>query len=79
MENVNGNNLAFFTSHCGSAPGGPCNEYVGRIGNITITRGNYHLYSLIIEYWTGRRYMFCMEMISTTKSRGKLSPIKKSF
>lgn len=35
LENVNGTNTVYGTLHCGTSPGGPCNETVGLGGNTT--------------------------------------------
>jgi hypothetical protein len=50
MENVNGINKSWATLHCGFAPGGPCNENIGR-GNGGVApsgaafQGNFHVFS----------------------------------
>ncbi|WP_432055340.1 glycoside hydrolase family 16 protein [Streptomyces sp. bgisy022] len=38
MENTQGQNTVFATMHCGTAPGGPCNEHSG-IGSSTTCQG----------------------------------------
>jgi beta-glucanase (GH16 family) len=48
MENVNGLNNVWGVLHCGTAPGGPCNEFNG-IGNSrpcpgSACQGNFHTY-----------------------------------
>ncbi|GAB3174099.1 glycoside hydrolase family 16 protein [Streptomyces incanus] len=50
MENTQGNNTVFATMHCGTAPGGPCNENSG-IGSSTTCQGTtcqagFHTYRL---------------------------------
>ncbi|MFI2436143.1 glycoside hydrolase family 16 protein [Streptomyces sp. NPDC018693] len=50
MENTQGQNTVFATMHCGTAPGGPCNEHVG-IGSSTTCPGTtcqagFHTYRL---------------------------------
>ncbi|MGY0071066.1 glycoside hydrolase family 16 protein [Streptomyces sp. QTS137] len=50
MENTQGNNTVFATMHCGTAPGGPCNENSG-IGGSTTCQGTtcqagFHTYRL---------------------------------
>ncbi|MBT3154298.1 carbohydrate-binding protein [Streptomyces sp. CHD11] len=50
MENTQGNNTVFATMHCGTAPGGPCNEHSG-IGGSTTCQGTtcqagFHTYRL---------------------------------
>ncbi|GAB2808848.1 glycoside hydrolase family 16 protein [Streptomyces chlorus] len=50
MENTQGNNTVFATVHCGTAPGGPCNENSG-IGSSTTCQGTtcqagFHTYRL---------------------------------
>jgi hypothetical protein len=48
MENVNGINSVWGTLHCGSNPGGPCNETTGlgatRACPNTACQGNFHTY-----------------------------------
>lgn len=50
MENINGQSTVFATLHCGTAPGGPCNEYNG-IGNggVTISRSGFHVYGFLVD------------------------------
>ncbi|MFE1512897.1 glycoside hydrolase family 16 protein [Streptomyces sp. DSM 116494] len=50
MENTQGNNTVFATMHCGTAPGGPCNEHSG-IGGSTTCQGTtcqagFHTYRM---------------------------------
>ncbi|CAL9364998.1 glycoside hydrolase family 16 protein [Streptomyces sp. enrichment culture] len=50
MENTQGQNTVFATMHCGTAPGGPCNEHSG-IGSSTTCQGTtcqagFHRYRL---------------------------------
>jgi beta-glucanase (GH16 family) len=39
--------------HCGTAPGGPCNEFTGLPGNITCPgtscQGNWHIYTIEVD------------------------------
>ncbi|MBY8883396.1 carbohydrate-binding protein [Streptomyces sp. PTM05] len=50
LEDVNGQNLAYGTLHCGVDPGGPCNETSGLGGKTACPGspcpGNWHTYSL---------------------------------
>ncbi|BFO17305.1 hypothetical protein SHKM778_36930 [Streptomyces sp. KM77-8] len=50
MENTQGNNTVFATMHCGTSPGGPCNETSG-IGSSTTCQGTtcqagFHTYRM---------------------------------
>lgn len=51
MENINGKNTVWNTLHCGTSPGGPCNETTG-LGNGGMSgwspalQGNYHVYRM---------------------------------
>jgi hypothetical protein len=50
MENVNGINKSWATLHCGVAPGGPCNENIGRSnGGVAPSgarfQGNFHQFA----------------------------------
>ncbi|MFI6931458.1 glycoside hydrolase family 16 protein [Streptomyces sp. NPDC050287] len=50
MENVQGRDTVWATMHCGTSPGGPCNETTG-IGNSTACPGNtcqsaFHTYTM---------------------------------
>jgi len=50
MENVNGANTVWGTLHCGSSPGGPCNETVGlggsRSGFSPSLQSGFHTYAI---------------------------------
>lgn len=50
MENTQGMNTVFATMHCGTAPGGPCNENSGIGGNTTCSgttcQAGFHTYRL---------------------------------
>jgi beta-glucanase (GH16 family) len=50
LEDVNGQNLAYGTLHCGVSPGGPCNEGTGRGGSTACPNsqcpGNFHTYAI---------------------------------
>ncbi len=50
MENLNGQSTIYSTLHCGTAPGGPCNEYNG-IGNggLAFTRTGWHTYGFQVD------------------------------
>jgi hypothetical protein len=52
MESVNARSQVSGTLHCGTAPGGPCNEYSGRGSGLSPCAGcqtGYHTYSEIID------------------------------
>ncbi|ORY61709.1 family 16 glycosyl hydrolase [Pseudomassariella vexata] len=54
MENVNGIDEVFGTLHCGSNPGGPCNETTGISGKQkgcpgSICQGNFHTYTFEVD------------------------------
>jgi exo-beta-1,3-glucanase (GH17 family) len=52
MTDVNGRSQSSSTLHCGSAPGGVCNEYDGRTSGLASCTGcqtGYHEYSQIID------------------------------
>ena len=54
MENINGLNRVFGTLHCGTAPGGPCNENDGLGGNMTgpanqPLQGHFHTYTFEVD------------------------------
>lgn len=51
MEVINGQTKLYSTVHCGTAPGGPCNEFVGlgSGGVNTITRGVSHILGFQID------------------------------
>lgn len=50
MENLNGQATVYQTLHCGTAPGGPCNEYNG-IGNggVAFSRQGFHTYGFEVD------------------------------
>lgn len=53
MENINGVNKVYGTMHCGTAPGGECNENDGRGSSAAPTgsalQGNFHTYTVEID------------------------------
>ncbi len=52
LENVNGRSQLSATLHCGTAPGGNCNEYNGMTSGLASCTGcqtGYHTYSAIID------------------------------
>ncbi|MCJ1313196.1 Laminin subunit alpha-1 [Agyrium rufum] len=53
MENVNGQNKVWGTLHCGTNPGGPCDETTGLSNTAACVgsacQGNYHVYSFEID------------------------------
>ncbi|POS77479.1 glycosyl hydrolase family 16 [Diaporthe helianthi] len=55
MENVNCKPSTFGTLHCGTNPGGVCNETTGLSGNITpqnLPQGNFHTYTFELDRTT---------------------------
>ncbi len=55
MEDVNGRSQTSATLHCGTAPGGNCNEYNGRTSGLLTCSGcqtGYHTYSEVIDRTT---------------------------
>ncbi|KAL2017917.1 hypothetical protein VTK56DRAFT_1509 [Thermocarpiscus australiensis] len=53
METVNGLPAAYGTAHCGSFPGGPCNEPVGRGGVVALPDTGFHTWTLQIDRSAG--------------------------
>ncbi|MFI0806710.1 glycoside hydrolase family 16 protein [Streptomyces echinatus] len=57
MENVQGLNTDWATLHCGTSPGGPCNETSGIGGNTTCTgstcQAGFHTYAMEWDRSTG--------------------------
>ncbi|GAA3607856.1 glycoside hydrolase family 16 protein [Kineosporia mesophila] len=53
MENVNGQNTVYGTLHCGTAPGGVCNESTGRGGSrtgfSTRLQSGFHTYAVELD------------------------------
>jgi beta-glucanase (GH16 family) len=53
MESINGTNVEYGTLHCGTNPGGPCNETSGLGGNTpcagTTCQAGYHTYTMIVD------------------------------
>ncbi|HEY1017136.1 MAG TPA: discoidin domain-containing protein, partial [Herpetosiphonaceae bacterium] len=52
MANVNGRSQLLNTLHCGTAPGGPCNEYDGRSSGLATCAGcqsGFHEYAQVID------------------------------
>ncbi|WP_254898169.1 discoidin domain-containing protein [Kitasatospora sp. NA04385] len=52
LENVNGRSQTSATLHCGTAPGGNCNEYNGMTSGLASCPGcqsDYHTYSQVID------------------------------
>ncbi|MBT0771375.1 carbohydrate-binding protein [Kineosporia sp. J2-2] len=53
MENVNGENTVYGTLHCGTAPGGVCNESTGLGGSKTgfspTLQGGFHTYAVELD------------------------------
>lgn len=53
MEDVNGNNLVYGTLHCGTNPGGPCQETNGLGKNVacpgSACPGNWHEYAIVLD------------------------------
>jgi beta-glucanase (GH16 family) len=50
LETVNGGNTLYSTLHCGTAPGGPCNENNGLgSGGVSFSRGVWHTVGLMVD------------------------------
>ncbi len=50
LENLNGQSTIYGTLHCGTAPGGPCNEYNGTgNGGVAFSRSGFHVYGLEVD------------------------------
>ncbi|KAK4205488.1 concanavalin A-like lectin/glucanase domain-containing protein [Triangularia verruculosa] len=54
METINGVPTAYGTVHCGSFPGGPCNEPIGRHGTTGITPSGWHTYRIKVDRTAAR-------------------------
>lgn len=68
MENLNGQSTVYSTLHCGTAPGGPCNEYNG-IGNggVSFSRSGFHIYGFQVDrsmVGTGKTGTWQQEMLT---------------
>ncbi|MCC5034308.1 family 16 glycosylhydrolase [Streptomyces sp. WAC 00631] len=61
MENVNGLNTVWGVLHCGTAPGGPCNEYDGRGGSTTCPgascQSGFHTFALELDRTGSTEYL----------------------
>lgn len=57
FEQVNGALTGYGTTHCGSYPGGVCNEPTGRGASVSIPDDDFHVWTLKIDRtardWTG--------------------------
>ncbi|KAK4186000.1 concanavalin A-like lectin/glucanase domain-containing protein [Podospora australis] len=53
METINGVPATYGTVHCGSFPGGPCNEPVGRAQSTGISPTGWHTYTVRINRQAG--------------------------
>lgn len=53
IETINGVPTGYGTVHCGSFPGGPCNEPVGRAATAAITPSGWHRYTIKIDRRAG--------------------------
>ncbi|KAK0615226.1 concanavalin A-like lectin/glucanase domain-containing protein [Bombardia bombarda] len=49
METVNGIPTAYGTAHCGTNPGGPCNEPIGRSNTVSIPNNDFHTWTIKID------------------------------
>lgn len=53
MENVNGGSQIQGTLHCGTNPGGPCDETNGIASTLSCSgsacQGNFHTYSILVD------------------------------
>jgi len=53
MESLNGLSSLWTTIHCGTAPGGPCDEYNGIGSRTGMTRGEWHTIGFEIDRQEG--------------------------
>ncbi|CAM6106074.1 unnamed protein product [Calypogeia fissa] len=49
LESVNGLPKMYTTIHCGTAPGGPCNEYNGIGSSVDFSRGQWHIVGFQVD------------------------------
>ena len=49
MEQVNGILTGYGTAHCGSNPGGACNEPIGKSATVNIADDNFHAWTIKID------------------------------
>lgn len=51
LESINGLPSMWATVHCGTAPGGPCNEYdgIGNGGSTSFSRGVFHVVGFLVD------------------------------
>jgi len=50
LEAINGGSIMYSTVHCGTAPGGPCNEYNGiGSGGVPFSRGAWHTVGFLVD------------------------------
>lgn len=49
VESINGENTLHSVLHCGVAPGGPCNEFVGIAKQTPWTRGNWNVVGFQVD------------------------------
>ncbi|KAK3935505.1 beta-glucanase [Diplogelasinospora grovesii] len=56
METVNGILTGYGTAHCGSFPGGTCNEPVGKAGTTGIPDNGWHTWSIKIDRTNSASY-----------------------
>lgn len=49
FENINGDGIGHGVIHCGTAPGGPCNEPIGIADTIAIPDNEYHVWKIVIN------------------------------
>jgi beta-glucanase (GH16 family) len=47
FEQINGAMTAYGTIHCGTYPGGVCNEPIGRVGSTSLPNHDWHTWSLL--------------------------------
>lgn len=69
METMNGAAKAYQVVHCGTAPGGVCNEFNGIGGNSKMTRGVWHTIQLDIDRkvtkWTDESLTWSIDGVAT--------------
>lgn len=61
LEVLNGGNAMYSTVHCGTAPGGPCNEYNGigdaGDGGAAFSRGVWHTVGFVVDVSMGGTWL----------------------
>ena len=74
-ESINGAATVWQALHCGTAPGGPCNEYSGISNTAPLTRGAFHTVAVEIDRtnggnWRGEKLTWFVDGRATTTLTG---------